>query len=55
MLPLWQQRYPTTRTQNNQNRGYNTHGILVPIGKFKKVAKSIYTVPFVPVVDVDTK
>ncbi|MGE0278167.1 MAG: hypothetical protein AB7R40_22455 [Nitrospiraceae bacterium] len=37
-LPTWQQRYPQRAIPN---RGYHTHGILVPLLEFEKIAQQI--------------
>lgn len=37
-LPTWQQRYPQRAIPN---RGYHTHGILVPLREFEKIAQQI--------------
>jgi len=38
-LPRWSAVYPTRQAANN---GYNTHGLLVPLHEFERIAGAIY-------------
>lgn len=33
--------YPEVSTKNNQNEGYNTHGVIIPLAEAEKIAYSI--------------
>lgn len=39
-LPIWEKRYPR---RSIPNQGYHTHGILVPLKEFEKIAIQILT------------
>lgn len=41
VLKDWQKRYPTCSTSKGQNKGYKTHGVLVPLREFSKCANRI--------------
>lgn len=43
-LTNWKKHYPTRPTSKGQNKGYNTHGVLVPIKEFGKRAEKIIEV-----------
>lgn len=40
-LNVWQKQYPTRPTSKGQNKGYNTHGVLVPLREFGKRADKV--------------
>lgn len=40
-LPLWQAKYRTAYTNKEQNKGYRTHGVLVPLHKIKEYADQV--------------
>lgn len=41
LIPKWEKKYPTRPTSKGQNKGYNTHGILVPLREFEKRANMV--------------
>lgn len=40
-LPEWQKQFKTAHTNKGQNDGYNTHGVLVPLGEFERCADKV--------------